>query len=167
MRRFSLLEEVGKRLRRSLPASFAAGLLAGALVAGCGAVEQEQAAGRQGLGEQEKECSPNGAGDCFVCSDLLEAPCICKDAAGRVGPCAGAELAACQADHEQQYQGCVRTETCERDVLQPKLAACPDKRAPGGEACILAAYEAYSACVAPGGGGGGGPGGGTGGGTGG
>lgn len=155
MQRFSSL---AKRFVSWSPAL----VMAAALMAGCGQ-PQDEGADQQGLGDHQADGTGGGAadgcsapGDCFTCSDLLEAPCLCKDAAGAEIPCRGAALEACKANHEQEYQQCLRQETCERTVLTPKLAQCPAKQRPGHEACVQEAYAAYAACVGTGGGGGGG-----------
>ncbi len=127
-------------------------LLAAALLVGCGQAQDEDA-DRQGLGEELGGGGGTCAapGECFTCADLVEAPCLCKNAAGAEVACRGAELEACKADHEQAYQQCLLQETCEETVLEPKLAQCPAKQRPGHEACVQAAYAAYSACAGSGG----------------
>lgn len=151
-------------VRATLGSHFVPGLAAGVLalgalltqLGGCG-LGGEPASDQQYLGAADPgTCTPSAPGDCFACGDLLKTACLCKDAAGREVACTGKALDSCRADQRRSYDACVRAETCTKTVLDPALAACPPKHAPGGEACMVRAYEAYSTCLAgtnPGGGG--------------
>lgn len=121
-----------------------AGVALGTLAVGCGTSAENQ--GRQLLGDPGT-CTPNAPGDCASCDDLLDTQCWCKGADGAVVECEGAELDRCEADKQAAYDHCVRSESCKKTVLEPALAACPDKNAPGGLACIDKAWQDYQACV--------------------